>query len=75
MIWPWFERFINLKSLTNYEIDSKRFPKLCEWIERMLLTSEVKESETDRDQMIEFYKASLSSQEPNYDIGLENESN
>jgi hypothetical protein len=71
MIWPWFERFNSLKSLTNYEIDSKRFPKICDWIERMLLIPAVKQSEINQDNMIQFYKESLSNQEPNYDIGLE----
>jgi hypothetical protein len=71
MIWPWFERFNSLKSLTNYEIDSKRFPKISDWVERMFLIPAVKQSETNPDYMIEFYKASLTNQEPNYDIGLE----
>jgi len=69
MIWPWFERFESLKSLTNYQIDKERFPKLTKWINRMLKLPAVKETKTPEDQMVEFYKTSLTN-EPDFDVGL-----
>ena len=71
MIWPWFERFESLKSLANNQLDEARFPKLNEWIKRMLELPAVKETLSIPEHMVEFYKVSLTNKEPNYDIGLE----
>lgn len=71
MIWPWFERFESLKSLINDSIDEKRLPKISKWIKRMLKLKPIIETKSDETQMVEFYKVSLTNQEPPYDIGLE----
>ncbi len=71
MIWPWFERFRKLKSLTkDYELDKERFPKLRNWICRMLQLPETKSTRSLEEQIAEFYKVSLTNKEPDYDIGL-----
>ena len=70
MIWPWFERFRSLKTISNYEVDKKRFPKLQGWYIKMILLPEVKETHTIKEYMVEFYKVSLTNQEPDYDFGL-----
>lgn len=70
MIWPWFERFESLKSLTNNEMDKERFFKMLRWITRMKNQSAVKATKVKKEYMIEYYKASLVNQEPDYDIGL-----
>ena len=70
MIWPWFERFSSLKSLTNNTLDKARFPKLTKWTAKMLTVKAVKETLANPEQMVEFYKTSLTNQEPDYDIGL-----
>ena len=70
MIWPWFERFQLLKVLTNYELDEKRFKKLKKWIDKMQKLEAVRENTTNEEQMVEFYKMSLTNKEPDYDIGL-----
>ena len=70
MIWPWFERFESLKSLTNNQLDKARFPKLVKWRTKMLGLKAVKDTLADPEQMVEFYKVSLTNQEPDYDIGL-----
>lgn len=70
MIWPWFERFSSLKSLTNNEIGSDKFPRLTQWIKRMLDQPAVKETATNEESMVEYYKTLLSGKEPNYDLGL-----
>jgi hypothetical protein len=71
MIWPWFERFENLRPLANNQIEETRFPKLNAWIKRMVELPAVKESSSNPEHMVEFYKVSLTNKEPNYDIGLE----
>lgn len=71
MIWPWFERFETLKPLTNNELDKKRFPKLTAWVQRMQKQDAVKQCASEPSQILEFYKVSLTNQEPDYDIGLE----
>ena len=72
MIWPWFERLLHLKSLTNYELDDVRFVKLCQWVRRMLDMPAVKKTMSKEEHMLEYYKASLiTNQEPDYDLGLE----
>jgi hypothetical protein len=71
MIWPWFERLESLKTLTNYELDKLRFPKLCCWINKMLDLPAVQQTLSKEENMVEYYKISLTNQEPNYDIGLE----
>ncbi len=70
MIWPWFERFEALKPLAKNDLEETRFPKLNEWIKRMLELPLVKETLSDPKDMVEFYKVSLTNKEPNYDIGL-----
>ncbi len=70
MIWPWFERFEALKPLAKNDLDETRFPKLNEWIKRMLELPMVKETMSNPQDMVEFYKVSLTNKEPNYDIGL-----
>ena len=71
MIWPWFERFRKLKSLTkDYDLDKERFPKLRNWICRMLQLPEVKSTRSIEEQIAEFYKVSLTNKEPDYDVGL-----
>lgn len=70
MIWPWFERFENLKTLTNNELDKERFPKILKWVARMEKDKAVIETKANKEHMIEFYKTSLKNQEPDYDIGL-----
>ena len=72
MIWPWFERFRSLTSLINNELDKTKLPALTKWVSRMLgSNAAVKATHTIRAQMIEFYKVSMTNQEPDYDIGLE----
>lgn len=72
MIWPWFERFRKLKSLTkDYEPDKDRFPKIRSWICRMLQFPETKSTRSLEEQISEFYKMSLTNKEPDYDVGLE----
>nr|QUF59394.1 glutathione S-transferase GSTO2 [Brachionus angularis] len=71
MIWPWFERFRSLKSLINNELDKKRFPKLTNWVKRMLKLNAVKQTSVQEEHMLEFYKQSLTNQELDYDVGLE----
>ena len=68
---PWFERFETLKPLTNNELDKKRFPKLTAWVQRMQKQDAVKQCASEPSQILEFYKVSLTNQEPDYDIGLE----
>lgn len=68
---PWFERFETLKSLTNNELDKKRFPKITAWVKRMWKNEAVKQCAAEPTQILEFYKVSLTNQEPDYDIGLE----
>jgi hypothetical protein len=70
MIWPWFERFLSLKPLTNYQVDKARFPKLDAWIKRMLKLPAVKETHSNEEWMVGFYKSTLTNQEPEYDFGL-----
>ncbi len=70
MIWPWFERFESLKPLAANSLEESRFPKLLEWQKRMREVPAVKETLSDPEQMVEFYKVSLTNKEPNYDIGL-----
>ena len=70
MIWPWFERFESLKQLAANSLEESRFPKLLEWQKRMREVPAVKETLSDPEQMVEFYKVSLTNKEPNYDIGL-----
>lgn len=70
MIWPWFERFHCLRSLTNNEITSDKYPKLTKWIQRMNNHEAVKETATDEEVMIKYYKTLLSGKEVDYDIGL-----
>lgn len=72
MIWPWFERFRSLSALINNELDKERLPGLTKWVSRMLgSNSAVKATHTIRNHMLDFYKVSITNQEPNYDIGLE----
>lgn len=71
MIWPWFERFRSLKSLLNNELDKERFPKLTAWIKSMTLLESVKKTSVRQDHLIVFTKQSLTTPEPDYDIGLE----
>lgn len=70
MIWPWFERFESLKPLAANKLEESRFPKLIEWQKRMREVPAVKATLSDPEQMVEFYKVSLTNKEPNYDIGL-----
>lgn len=71
MIWPWFERFENLRPLANNKLDETRFEKLNNWIKRMLDLPAVKETLSNPENMVDFYKVSLTNKEPNYDIGLD----
>lgn len=71
MIWPWFERFENLRPLANNKLDETRFEKLNNWIKRMLDLPAVKETLSNPENMVYFYKVSLTNKEPNYDIGLD----
>jgi glutathione S-transferase len=74
MIWPWFERFRSLKTIINNELDKNKLPLLCKWVSRMIgSNTAVKKTHTIRNHMIEFYKVSLTNQEPDYDFGLEEE--
>ena len=70
MIWPWFERFENLKSIAPNCLDEERFKKLNEWIKRMLELPAVKETLSNPENMLDFYKVSITNKEPYYDIGL-----
>lgn len=69
MIWPWFERFAFLKLAIEYEFSSDRFPKLTAWMERMKQLSEVQETASNIEYLMEFHK-SYQENKPNYDIGL-----
>lgn len=71
MIWPWFERFESLKPLAKNTLDETRFEKLNQWILRMLELPAVKETASNPEHMVEFYKVSLTNKEPFYDIGLD----
>ena len=71
MIWPWFERFENLKPLAPNNLDDTRFKNLNEWIKRMLELPAVKATLSNPEHMVEFYKVSVTNKDPNYDIGLE----
>ncbi|CAF0712803.1 unnamed protein product [Brachionus calyciflorus] len=71
MIWPWFERFRSLKTLLNNQLDRTRFPKLNNWISYMVNLDCVKKTTIRPEWMLEFTKQSLTSQEPDFDFGLE----
>jgi hypothetical protein len=70
MIWPWFERIQKLKTLIDAELDPKRLPKIVNWRRKMLMEKAVIANKSEKDQMVDFYKVSLTNKEPNYDIGL-----
>jgi hypothetical protein len=57
-------------------LDKAKLPAITKWVSRMLgANAAVKATHTVRNQMIEFYKVSLTNQEPDYDIGLEEDVN
>lgn len=67
MLWPWFERLPLLKEMVNFEFDTKKYPKLAGWIERMKQLPAVKEAGNSTENYVKYFKA-LFSGNPVYDF-------
>jgi len=70
-MWPWFERMPMLEQLTGVHVlPEDKFPKLKSWAKAMLEHPTIQATRFSDDIHVEFFKAMLAGEVPNYDLGL-----
>ena len=71
MIWPWLERLEAVKLERNMDFGETKFQKLSAYIERMKQLPAVKKCLIPTEIHANFYKTMFSSDNPDYDLGID----